>query len=72
MTMQTARKLNTPVNTPENSSQHSSYLEKILLDKTYQKQSDAVDLTYNDISIESRLEAENELEKALIKMFGYQ
>jgi len=60
--MQTARELNPQVNTPMNDSQHSAHLQKILLDKTYKK-SDA---------IESRLEAENQLEQALIKMFGYQ
>jgi len=70
--MQTARKLNTQTKYSVNDSQHSARLEKVLLAKTYPAQDKAVGVGYEDISIESRLEAENELEQALIKMFGYQ
>jgi hypothetical protein len=69
--MQTARKLNTQINHPVNDSQHSARLEKILLGKQAKKDN-AVGVGYEDIPIESRLQAENELEQALIKMFGYQ
>lgn len=72
ITMQTARKLSPQTDTPMNDSQHSSRLKNILLDRTYSKKTDAVDISFNETSIESRLEAENELEQALIKMFGYQ
>ena len=70
--MQTARKLDTQVNHPVNDTQHSAHLEKILLSKTLPKKDNAVGVGYDDIPIESRLQAENELEQALIKMFGYQ
>lgn len=70
--MQTARQLTPQVNTPMNDNQHSARLEKILLNKAYKKKNNAVEVGYDDISIESRLEAENQLEQALIKMFGYQ
>jgi len=70
--MQTARKLNTLTNHPVNDSQHSSRLENLLLSKTQPKKDDVVAAGYGDIPIESRLQAENELEQALIKMFGYQ
>jgi len=70
--MQTARKLNTQTNHPVNDSQHSARLENILLGKAQPKKDIAVGVGYDDISIESRLQAENELEQALIKMFGYQ
>jgi len=70
--MQTARKLNTPANHPVNDSQHSSRLENLLLGSNTQPKKEDVVTGYEDISIESRLQAENELEQALIKMFGYQ
>jgi len=70
--MQTARKINTQTNNSMNDSQHSARLEKILLAKTYPAKDKAMDMGYEDIPIKSRLEAENELEQALIKMFGYQ
>jgi len=70
--MQTARKLNTLTNHPVNDAQHSSRLENLLLSNTSPKKDDVVAVGYEDIPIESRLQAENELEQALIKMFGYQ
>jgi len=70
--MQTARKHTSHVNTPLNDRKHSARLEQILLAKTYKTKNHVVEVSYDDISIESRLEAENQLEQALIKMFGYQ
>jgi len=70
--MQTARKLNTQTNYSVNDSQHSARLEKILLAKTNPTKDKAMDMGHKDLPIKSRLEAENELEQALIKMFGYQ
>jgi len=70
--MQVAHKLETPVKSTMNDKNHSSRLEKILLDKNYKTDNSVVNVEYSDISIESRLEAEHELEQTLIKMFGYQ
>jgi len=70
--MQAAHKLESTLESTVNNNAHSSRLEKILLDKNYKKSDPVVEIEYNDISMESRLEAEHELEQALIKMFGYQ
>jgi len=70
--MQTAKKIDIHQNGPINNNQHSARLQEILLSKSYQKPNTVVDVSYKDISIETRLQAEIELEQALIKMFGYQ
>jgi hypothetical protein len=70
--MQTAKKINFQQNTPTNHQQHSARLQDILLSKSYQKSNNIVDVKDTDIPIETRLQAEMELEQALIKMFGYQ
>ena len=70
--MQAAHKFESTLETSVKSNIHSARLEKILLDKSYRKSSPVVEVEYSDISIESRLEAEHELEQALIRMFGYQ
>lgn len=70
--MQTAKKIDIQQNTPTNNTQHSARLKDILLNKSYQKPKNIVNARDTDISIDTRLQAEMELEQALINMFGYQ
>lgn len=70
--MQAAKKIDIHQNTPTNNTQHSARLQNILLNKSYQKPKNIVDVSDTGISIETRLQAEMELEQALINMFGYQ
>ena len=53
------------------SNPQSAHLEKVLMSKTLPKRSQPVKVEYSDISIESRLEAECDLEERIMKMFGY-